>query len=160
MKTYLSKSSTYVKIVTTSAIILLAFIPLTLINANKNYGLIGGIVLGTIILGAVIYFYAKSLDKIILEKEMIVLKKNVGQIKIPKLDIVDIHQLDYSNLTMTYGSQGVFGFIGSTMDDSTSFVKDRKNMVRIITKNKKYIVSSERPGELVKEIKARYQIEL
>jgi ribosome biogenesis GTPase A len=87
---------------------------------------------------------------------MIILKKNIGQIKIPTTDILEVQKLGYSNLTMTYGSKGVFGFIGNTMDNSISFVKDRKNMIRIITKNNKYVLSSERSDELVREIKTLY----
>ena len=54
---------------------------------------------------------------------------------------------------MTYGSKGDFGYIGNTMDDSISMVNDRKNMVRIITNDKKYTISSERPQDLIKDIK-------
>jgi len=50
---------------------------------------------------------------------------------------------------MTYGSKGVFGYIGNTMDDSISMVNDRKKMVRIITKEKKYTISSDRPKDLI-----------
>ncbi|EGV43221.1 hypothetical protein BZARG_1053 [Bizionia argentinensis JUB59] len=157
MSIYLSKSSVFVKIATIGTIILLAIIALTLITTNKNYGVIGGIILGILISGTVFYFYANSLDKIILEKDVIILKKNIGQINIPNSHIVEVQKLGYSNLTMTYGSKGVFGFIGNTMDDSVSFVKDRRNMIRITTKNKKYILSSERLDELVNEIKTRYK---
>jgi hypothetical protein len=54
---------------------------------------------------------------------------------------------------MTYGSKGVFGYIGNTMDDSISMVNDRKNMVRIITKEKKYTISSDRRKDLINDIK-------
>src|SRR5699024_4403456 len=109
--------------------ILVTMIALMLLTTDKNYGLIGGIILSILIIGTVIYFYANSLNKINIEKESIVLKKNIGQIKIHRSDILKVTRLGYSNLTMTYGSKGVFGFIGSTMDDSISFVKDRKNML-------------------------------
>ena len=112
--------------------------------------------MSTLIISTLAYFYANSLDKIILAKESIVLKRNIGQIIIPKADIIEVTKLDYSNLTMTFGSKGVFGFIGNTMDDSVSLVKDRKNMIRITTKNKKYILSSERSEELIREIKTLY----
>ena len=156
MKIYVSKSSTFVKIITTGTLILLAMAALTLIASDKSYGLIGGIILIALILGSLIYFYSNSLDKIILEKNMIILKKSFGQINIPKSDILEVKKLNFSNLTMTVGSKGVFGFIGTTMDDSISFVKDRKNMLRITTQNKKYIVSSENADELVSEIKTLY----
>jgi hypothetical protein len=131
-------------------------VALILLLSDKNYGLIGGIILSILIIGTVIYFYANSLNKIIVQKESIVLKKNIGQIKIHKSDILEVTRLGHSNLTMTYGSKGVFGFIGSTMDDSTSLVKDRKNMLKITTKRKEYILSSENCNELIREIKTLY----
>lgn len=158
MNTYVSKSSVFVKITTIGTLILITFVAVILMMTDKDYGLIGGITLCAVIIGTVLYFYGNSLEKIILEKDMIVLKKKIGKIKIPKSDIVAVHKLEFSNLTMTYGSKGVFGFIGNTMDNSVSFVKDRKNMIRITTKNKKFILSSERSGELLKEIKTLYNI--
>lgn len=154
MSTYKSKSSIFVKIVTTGTLLLAAMISMILIKKEQNYGLLGGIVLSMLIIGAVIYFYANSINKIIIEKESIVLKKNIGEIKICKSDILEVSRLAYSNLTMTYGSKGVFGFIGNTMDDSTSFVKDRRNMLKITTKTNKYILSSDHCDQLLSEIKA------
>ena len=156
MKTYQSKSSILVKMTTIGTLILVTMIAIMLITTDRNYGLIGGIILSSLIIGCVIYFYSNSLKKIIIENDSIILQKNIGQIKIPKSDIVEVSRLGYSNLTMTYGSKGVFGFIGSTMDDSTSFVKDRKNMLKITTKSKEYILSSEKCDELVREIKTLY----
>lgn len=156
MKIYLSRSSIFVKIVTIGTLILLSLVALTLMTTAKNYGVIGGTILSVLIIGTVIYFYANSLDKIILDKDALTLKKKYGQIIILKSDIIHVHKLEYSNLTMTYGSKGVFGFIGNTMDNSVSFVKDRKNMMRITTKNKKYIFSAEKLDELVSDIKMLY----
>lgn len=158
MTIYLSKSSVFVKIATISTLILLILIALTLMTTANNYGVIGGTVVSILIIGTVIYFYSNSLDKIILNKDALILKKKFGQIIIPKNDIIDIQKLEYSNLTMTYGSQGIFGFLGNTMDDSVSLVKDRKNMIRITTKNNKYIVSAEESDKLVSEIKTLYNI--
>lgn len=158
MTIYLSKSSVFVKIATISTLIILILVALTLMTTANNYGVIGGTVLSILIIGTVIYFYSNSLDKIILNKDALILKKNFGQITIPKNDIIDIQKLEFSNLPMTYGSQGIFGFIGNTMDDSVSLVKDRKNMIRITTKNNKYIVSAEESDKLVSEIKTLYNI--
>lgn len=158
MTIYLSKSSVFVKIATISTLIILILVALTLMTTANNYGVIGGTVLSILIIGTVIYFYSNSLDKIILNKDALILKKNFGQITIPKNDIIDIQKLEFSNLPMTYGSQWIFGFIGNTMDDSVSLVKDRKNMIRITTKNNKYIVSAEESDKLVSEIKTLYNI--
>ena len=158
MTIYLSKSSVFVKIATISTLIILILVALTLMTTANNYGVIGGTVLSILIIGTVIYFYSNSLDKIILNKAALILKKNFGQIIIPKNDIIDIKKLEFSNLPMTYGSQGIFGFLGNTMDDSVSLVKDRRNMIRITTKNNKYIVSAEESDKLVSEIKTLYNI--
>ena len=156
MKTYQSKSSIFVKIATASILIVVTMIAIMLTTTDKSYGLMGGVILSLLIFGSVIYFYSNSLKKIIIEKDSIILQKNIGQIKILKVDIIEVSRLCYSNLTMTYGSKGFFGFIGKTMDDSISLVKDRKNMLRITTKNKKYLFSSLNSDQLVQEMKRIY----
>lgn len=158
MNIFLSKSSAFVKIATFGTLILLTLILISLFVSNNQYGMIGGIVLTILTIGTVVYFYANSLNKIIIDKDYLILKKNFGQIKISKKEITGITKIGYSNLTMTYGSKGVFGFIGSTMDNSFSLVKDRNNMVKIITESKKYILSAEEPDKMVSEIKTLYNI--
>ncbi|QAA82085.1 hypothetical protein EI546_10290 [Aequorivita sp. H23M31] len=155
MKVYRSKSSLFVKIATSGALVLVIMIAVILVMTNDDYGIIGGLIVGAIILGTLIYFYANSLNKIIVDKDSILLKKNIGQISIPKSEIVEVNKFGYSNLSMTYGSKGVFGFIGNTMDDSISLVKDRNNMIGITTQSKKYIFSTEKSDELVREIRPR-----
>jgi hypothetical protein len=158
MNSYLSKSSAFVKIATIGTLILLTLILISLFVSNNHYGMIGGIALTILTIGIVVYYYANSLNKIIINKDYLILKKNFGQIKISKQEITGITKMGYSNLTMTYGSKGVFGFIGSTMDDSFSLVKDRNNMVKITTESKKYILSTEEPDKMVSEIKTLYNI--
>lgn len=155
MNTYLSKSSTYVKIVTIVTVILIILIIVTLIMTGNFYGLIGGMILSFSLMGAMIYFYFHSLNRVIVKEQMVVLKKNLGKIEIPFSDILEVKRLKNSALTMTTGSLGFFGFVGNTMDNSISFVKDKKNMLQILTKDKKYILSSERPDELIQEIKTK-----
>lgn len=157
MKIYLSKSSVFVKIATSSLMLTMIMTLFPLITIGRKFSLMGAIVLIALILGTLIYFYSNSLNKILLEKDAIILKKNIGQIHIPKSSIVEISRLCFSNLTMTYGSKGFFGFIGKTMDGSSSYVKDRKEMIQITTTNKKYIVSSENANEIVREIKLSKQ---
>lgn len=153
MNTYLSKSSIYVKVVTVIAVILIILIVVTLIMTANFYGLIGGMLLTFTLIGTMSYFYFHSLNRIIVKEKMLVLKKNFGKIEIPFSTIVDVKRMRNSALTMTMGSLGVFGFIGNTMDNSISFVKDKQHMLQIVTKDKKYILSSERPEELIQEIK-------
>lgn len=158
MDIYLSKSSTFVKIATFGTLILLTLIIISLIVSDSNYGVLGGSAITIFTIGTIIYFYINSLTKIIVTKDSLILKKNYGQIKIPKNDIIAIAEMEFSNLTMTYGSKGVFGFIGKTMDDSISLVKDRKNMVKITTQDKSYLVSTNEAGKLVAEWKSLYNI--
>lgn len=151
MTIYSSKSSIFVKVVTAGTVVLLSLVIITLLTSGKN-GFIGGIILSVIMIAILIYFYARSLDKIILHNDTVILKRNIGQIKLPVRDITEVKRLNYSNLSMTSGSKGVFGFIGNTMDDSISLVKDRKNMIRISTKNKRIIFSTGNPDLVVQKI--------
>lgn len=158
MNIYLSKSSTYVKIITMATLILLALVVMSLMISDNNYGKIGGTAIMVLTVGIAIYYYLNSLTGINVTQDSLILKKTYGQIKIPKNDIVAITKMEFSNLTMTYGSKGFFGFIGNTMDDSVSFVKDRKNIVRIKTPSKNYLVSVSEPEKLVAEINSHYKI--
>ncbi|MBO3100013.1 PH domain-containing protein [Gelidibacter pelagius] len=153
MKNYNSKSSFSVKLITVGIVIVMGIVVFSILTLNETYGIIGGIIISIIILSALIYFYANSLRNILIGENYLTLKKNIGKIEIPFSDIIKIEKLDFSNLSMTYGSKGVFGYVGNTMDDSISMVNDRKNMVRIITNDKKYTISSERPKDLINDIK-------
>lgn len=157
MNTYQSKSSPFVRMATIGALLFMSLASLSLFT-NESYGIIGGTVLCSLLLGTAIYLYAASLDRIILESGTIILKKKIGQINIPDCDLVDVQKMGFSSLTMTYGSKGVFGFIGSTMDDSVCLVKDRKNMIQIKTTRQKYVISAEKTDELIQEIKKRYNL--
>lgn len=85
----------------------------------------------------------------ILENETLILKKNIGKIEIKLSEIDAVKNASSSALTMTTGSKGFFGFIGSTMDGSVSFVKDRSQMIQIITtSDKKYLISCDNSKEL------------
>ena len=153
MKNYNSESSFSVKLITTGIVIVMGIVIFSILTLNENLGIIGGIIISLIILSTLIYFYANSLKKITIGEKHLTLQKNIGKIEIPFANITKIERLKFSNLLMTYGSKGVFGYIGNTMDDSITMVNDRKNMVRIITKEKKYTISSEKPEELTNEIK-------
>lgn len=158
MKIYKSKSDPYVKMTTSVVLIVLFLVIVMLMYTEVKYGVLGGFILSIFIVAMVVYFYASALKEVILEKEMMTLKKNFGRVIIPETKIKSVHRIVFSNLTMTYGSKGVFGFIGNTMDGSMSLVKDRNAMIQIVTSTKKYIFSAEKPDELVNEIKYRYNV--
>ena len=153
MKNYSSKSSLSVKLITIGIVIVMGIVVLSIFTINEKYGTISGIIISLIILSTLIYFFANSLKEIIIGEKNLTLEKNIGKIEIPFSDIKKIEKLDFSNLSMTYGSKGVFGYTGNTMDDSISMVNDRKNMLRIITNEKKYTISSDNREELISEIK-------
>jgi len=153
MKNYNSKSSFSVKLITIGIVIVMGIVVFSIFTLNEKYGTISGIIISLIILSTLIYFFKNSLKKIIIGEKNLTLEKNIGKIEIPFSDIIKIEKLDFSNLSMTYGSKGVFGYIGNTMDDPISMVNDRKNMVRIITNEKIYTISSDRPKDLINDIK-------
>ncbi|MDG4946191.1 PH domain-containing protein [Weeksellaceae bacterium KMM 9713] len=153
MKIYLSKKSNYVKAVTIFSAVLLVSLATLSVLKNETYSLIGGIIISLIMFGIMFYFYSNSLRKVIIDKNEMILKKNIGKIIIPISEIKAIYRLESSNLPMTSGSMGVFGFIGNTMDNSICMVNDRKNMIKVVTtKDEKYIFSVRNPKHLVEHL--------
>ena len=148
---YRSPSSFFVRMATFVAMLIAIFIVLTLFRSG-DYGLIVGTVLSILILFTIAYLFSISLHKVIVTETAVILKRRIGKIKIEKSGIVNISELQFANLNLTYGSQGVFGFIGNTKDNSLSLVKDRRNMIKIISEGKTYIISTEKPSELVSKI--------
>lgn len=77
----------------------------------------------------------------------------MGKIEIDFSQIKSVRKMKYTSLPMTAGTKGFFGYIGNTLEGSTSFVKDQKNMVQIKTSTKKYLVSCENSDQLVEIFK-------
>lgn len=125
MKNYHSKSSFSVKLITIGIVIVMGIVVFSILTLNETYGIIGGIIISIIILSALIYFYTNSLRNILIGENYLTLKKNIGKVEIPFSDIIKIEKLDFSNLSMTYGSKGVFGYIGNTMDYFTNSILSR-----------------------------------
>lgn len=125
MKNYHSKSSFSVKLITIGIVIVMGIVVFSILILNETYGIIGGIIISIIILSAPIYFYTNSLRNILIGENYLTLKKNIGKVEIPFSDIIKIEKLDFSNLSMTYGSKGVFGYIGNTMDYFTNSILSR-----------------------------------
>lgn len=119
---------------------------------KQKSGLLFSFLLGTTIFSALFYLYANSLKEIKIIDKSLILKKKLGKIEICFSEIISVKNMQYSALPMTVGSKGVFGFIGSTMDGSVSFVKDRKQMVKVVTTSNNYIVSCDNSKDLVTTI--------
>lgn len=153
MVSYPSRSSNSVKVITAGGILILILVSISTIFIRQNYGLTTGVILGIIVLGTFFYFYANSLNEVIIEDKTIILKKNIGKIVIKFSEIESAKNVSSSALTMTTGSKGFFGFNGSAMDGSVSLVKDRSQMIQLITtSNKKYLISCDNPKALVDSI--------
>ena len=154
MKTYQSRSSSSVKTMTIGGILILILVIISTVFMKQNFGLITGIILGVIVLGIFLYFYSNSLKEVMIEDNTLILKKNIGRIEIKISEIDSIKKVSPSAITMTTGSKGFFGFIGSSMDGSVSFVKDRSQMVQLITtSNKKYLISCDNSKVLIDTIR-------
>ncbi len=148
MKTvYHSSSSISVKIVTVGIILIFILMIWELIFRYRNY--VVSYVIISIIFVLLLYFYLNSLKEVVVDGKKIILKKIMGKIELDIEKIIDIKRLEFSNLDMTVGSKGYFGFIGSTMENSYSYVKDRNKMVKIILSGKSYIISVDTPEDLI-----------
>lgn len=156
MNRYKSKSSLYVKVTTIGTTIISLFAATVLYLSNIQYGSLAAIFLLIIIIGSLLYYYTISVKEIVMEPDKIILLKGHGFTNINKSEIISVHRVEYSAIVFTNGSRGIFGFIGSTMDGSTSFVKDKTKMISIKISGKKYILSADNPDGLVKSIRELY----
>ena len=152
MKEFDSKSSKEVKLITSGIIIAMLLLIISFI-LNNSFKTITGIGIATIIIISLFYFYAVSLKKIILTNDKVIIKRNIGGFEIPLNKIQKVELLNFSNLSMTVGSKGFFGYCGNTMDNSLVLVNDRTSMLRIFISEKSYTLSCERASELIHEIK-------
>ncbi|MCO7319837.1 PH domain-containing protein, partial [Riemerella anatipestifer] len=149
-----SSNSTEVNIITGLTLIILSLLIVTLFYNNigeyVNVYFKFGVLL--IISLVAIYFYANSLKKVKITDKYLILQKNIGYQMIPLGDIKSVNKTEFSNLTATFSSKGFFGFNGVLMDDTVTFVNDRKNMVNISTSKKKYLLSVNTPNEFIRDI--------
>lgn len=160
MHTYPSKSSNSVKVMTVGGILILIAVLISIVFTKQDYSLLIAIILGAIVLTFFIYFFSNSLKEVTVENKTLILKKNIGKIEIDFSEIKSIKTLQLSAITMTTGSKGFFGFIGTTMDGSVSFVKNRSQMVLLTTNsNKKYIFSCDKPKDLVETVSIGNKLE-
>ena len=145
-----------VKIITIGIIISMMLVIFSMFSLIADHSIV--IVSCGIIMILFILIYPNSLSNVCVGEKEIVLEKPFNKIVIPYIDFIRIERIENSNLSMTYGSQGIFGYIGSTMDNNISFVKDRNIMIRIITTDKKYILSCETPDDLIRHLTIKQKI--
>lgn len=108
-----------------------------------------------IILAVLISFYfllTTSLRKVTIDKNHLILNYRIGRRKIDLNEITEISRIKIDNLTMTYGSRGIFGYNGDLIESSDAYVNDRKKMLKIRTKEKDYIISINNPDLMIKLI--------
>jgi len=108
-----------------------------------------------IILAVLISFYfllTTSLRKVTIDKNHLILNYRIGRRKIDLNEITEISRIKIDNLTMTYGSRGIFGYNGDLIESSDAYVNDRKKMLKIRTKEKDYIISVNNPDLMIKRI--------
>lgn len=154
--TFTSKSSKEVKIISALSILLLAVIIASLLLMNvSDMALVTRLIIVGFIFLAFLYFFSISLKKIIIKDDALILVKKIGRERIDLKTVSRTELLVFSNLTVTYGSKGIFGYNGSLMDDSKTLVNDRQKMVKIYTPNNNYIVSCDEQEMLIAEIEKR-----
>jgi len=145
---------------TVGGILILIAVLISVVFTKQKHSLLIAIILGAIVLTFFIYFFSNSLKEVTVENKTLILKKNIGKIEIDFSEIKSIKTLQLSAITMTTGSKGFFGFSGTTMDGSVSFVKNRSQMVLLTTNsNKKYIFSCDKPKDLVETVSIGNKLE-
>ena len=156
MKVFKSSNSTEVKIITTLTLIIFALIIFTIFyGQTAEINIYLKIFIFLIITIGIIYFYSNSLKEIKLTDKFLILKKNIGQKIIDLHNIESVDKIEFSNLTSTISSKGFFGFNGNLMDNSITLINNRRKIVRISTLGKKYLLSVDNPGELVKDFESK-----
>lgn len=155
MEKFSSNSSRLVKLITLSTFTLLVLVAFVLIIVEGRLGSVSGIIFLVVVMGSAYYAYSQSLKELIITDTHLILKKNLSKVVIDFEDIESVVKLKYADIPMVIGSKGVFGFLGKTMDGSTSYVKNRKKMVHIITADKKYLISCDERDAFVEKLKQK-----
>jgi len=156
---YKTKMNGLVKIVTFTTVLFVALIVISLAlvfgKGLPSFGKVGIVFLILFIIGVPFYFFTQRIIEIqIVENKGLILKKLFNNFSIPFTEIKSVKKVIHTSVPMTYGSKGVFGFIGTTMDNYSANVSDTSNMFAIETVEQKFLLSCENSNELVKLLKA------
>lgn len=98
------------------------------------------------VLGTILYAFASQITYVCLTDEEVIIKKRMGQVVIPRQDIVQIrHKKTLGSDLRVWGISGLFGHLGYFWNKDTgrymAYVKDGDSLLEIKTKGKCYVVS-------------------
>lgn len=98
------------------------------------------------VLGTILYAFASQIMYVCLTDKEVIIKKRIGQIVIPRNDIVEVsHKRTLGADLRVWGISGLFGHLGYFWNKDTgrylAYVKDGNSLLEIKTKGKCYVVS-------------------
>ncbi|MDP4270393.1 MAG: PH domain-containing protein [Bacteroidota bacterium] len=106
-----------------------------------------------IILLATLYCLAYSPICIDINEDDLIVRRMFSSVIIHRKDIIAISAYKSGYAIRKFGSGGLFGYLGwfynSEIGSYFSYATDERNMILIITKNRKYVISCEKPNELL-----------
>ncbi len=143
-----SSMSLEVKLITLLGVLILITIGLFISAINQRLALLTlalSIGLGLLF----ILLLMRSLRKIEIGQQHLVLKYRFGQYIINIEEVTQLSRLNFSHLTMSWGSKGIFGFNGSSMGGEQVSVNNRSKMIKIYCRQKTFIVSVDNPDQFI-----------
>ena len=128
------------------------------LDAGRAYFVEEGIV-SLLVLMALFGCYWLSPKAIVTDAGRLTLKRHIGEKTIPFADIMRIERYGDMNSDLRIcGVGGVFGFTGWFSGASGkyfAYVGDSRDAILITTRRRKYVMSCDRPDELVAEVRQR-----
>ena len=105
------------------------------------------------ILLATLYCLSFSPICIDINEDDVTIKRLFGSTIIHRKDIIAISSYKSGYSIRKFGSGGLFGYLGwfynSEIGNYFSYATDEHNLILIITKNRKFVISCEKPGEFL-----------
>ncbi len=148
---YLPKVDFISIIVTLTVLLSISIAFKAFFSYSKNLSIFGFIILFTAIF-AVLYSFPVAY---ILTKNKLVIKKILSKKTIELHTINTVTKISQS-ISFTYSTKGFFGYLGKTMDGSTSYSTSLKNNLLIKTNdNKKIIISPTKMNLFQNELRKR-----
>ncbi len=140
----------YSKIVTTFVVVFGIFLIANLFLQN-DFSTIS--ILGILLLaGVAFFFYQKMPRYFTIKNENLIIGRAFSKVVIPKSEIESVELVSSMPITMTSGSFGVFGYLGNSMENTVQWVTNRKEIFKVKTSNKTYLLSARNREGLVSDI--------